>query len=328
MRTTIKIIIVLLTLFMISSTFSESVSSKDSAYTYTSFEGTSLSLYPYVGRHIALLVDSPNLDEKTLTTLVDVMDKAYEYYHEITGREPEPSSHYKYQNRSTVAVVPKTCGYACGYPGSNGIELSSDAFKDLYEGVLSDNLFNQAIFYEFGRNFWFYGDKLEYKDPDDSNSTITGYAVFMRFMAIEKLGINAAPFHDQDFDYFKSEVKKLTDRYLSDPSLNWSNTLKTGNAPSNPMDLGSTDLFASFLFKLNDLFGDEFLTHLWKEVDKRPYSNTTQDAVDNFILAASAASEKNLTSLFEDHWRWPVSGKAKAEALKLFGPPYIIEEKT
>jgi len=288
-------------------------------YEYTSFDKTELTLYPFVGRHTALLAPSPDLDESVLKAIVDAMDKTYDYYKDMTGMEPELS--YNYDGRSTVAVVPKTCGYACGYPGSSGIELSQEAFNDLYNGILSDNTYHQAIFYEFGRNFWFYGDKLEYKEPDDTDCVVTGYAVFMRFLAMEKLGVSPAPFHDTDFGQFKAQVKGMIDRYLSDESLGWENTLKIGKAPDNPMDLGATDLFASFLFKLRDLFGDGFIERLWKESAKRPDAETTQDAVDNFILAASAAAGKNLTEKFSAEWRWPVSEKAKAEAGKRFGLP-------
>jgi len=286
---------------------------------YTSFEGVSSTLYPYVGRHVALLTTKSNLNKTVLKKIIDVMDRSYDYYQGVTGRTPEISK--SYEDRTTIAVVSKTCGHACGNVGSTGIQLTPTAFDDLYNGILSKDEYNQTIFYEFGRNFWFYGDKLEYKDPDDADTVTTGFAVFMRFMVIENLGINPGPFHDQDFAYFKSEVKGLLARYLADPSLTWENTLKVGNAPDNPMDLGSTDLFASFLFKLQDMFGNEFVNKFWKEVDKRPDAATTQDAVDNFILAASAAARKNLTNLFLIEWRWPVSNKAQAEALKRFGNP-------
>jgi hypothetical protein len=38
-----------------------------------------------------------------------------------------------------------------------------------------------------------------------------------------------------------------------------------------------------------------------------PSAVTTQDAVDNFVVAASSAAGQDLVPLFKDRWRWPVS---------------------
>jgi len=65
-----------------------------------------------------------------------------------------------------------------------------------------------------------------------------------------------------------------------------------------------------------------FLTaKLWKEAAKRPRARSTQDAIDNFILAASAAAGKDLSKVFTETWRWPMSEAAKAEAKKLPASP-------
>ena len=290
-------------------------------YSYTSINGTVLTLYPYPGRNIALLVPSPTLDRPTLTTIVDVFDQVYDYYRQTTGRDP--SLYFNYNGLATIAVVPSTCGYGCGFLGATGIEIVNAGFDLLYNAVRSNNQYDQTIFYEFGRNFWFYGDRIEYKAPNDTGAVTTGYAVFMRFMAMEATGVTGGPFNGYDFLCFKSEVQRLLDRYLADPSLTWSNTLAIGRAPANPIGLGATDLFAAFLFELRQLFGQGFIDRIWKEVGQRPRATTTQDAVDNFILAASAASGRNLTSLFSDIWRWPVSSRARSEASSRFGPPFI-----
>jgi len=58
---------------------------------------------------------------------------------------------------------------------------------------------------------------------------------------------------------------------------------------------------------------------LWNEVLKRPEAQTPQDGIDNFILAACAAANKNLTTLFTRDWRWPMSDKAIAEANQRWG---------
>ena len=68
---------------------------------------------------------------------------------------------------------------------------------------------------------------------------------------------------------------------------------------------------------MRDHGGLKFLAALWHEAAQRPPTTTTQDAVDNFILAASAAAHQNLTDQFAQ-WRWPTSDAALAEANQLY----------
>ena len=68
---------------------------------------------------------------------------------------------------------------------------------------------------------------------------------------------------------------------------------------------------------MRDHGGPKFLRALWHEAAQRPAARTTQDAVDNFILAASAAARQNLTDQFAQ-WRWPTSDAALAEADELY----------
>jgi len=269
-------------------------------YEYTSFDGQKLLLYPYAGTHVVLLVTEKYYDQAVLTKITQAVDRAYDYYMQATGREPAPYNCY--QGRSTIAVVPSNHGAAgLGMVGVTGIQILTDNFDTLFRGVADHNQFDQLVFYELGRNFWFYEDKVSYPAQD---SIATGFAVFMRFMSMEAAGIAGGPFGNQDFDSFKAEVKGLLDIYLADPSLNWSNTLQIGKSPGAG---GGTDLFASFMFGLRDRFGDAFLMNIWKEIDALPVRITTQDAVDNFVTAASRAAKQNLRGLFAYTWRWPVS---------------------
>jgi hypothetical protein len=285
--------------------------------TYTSINQDILTLFPVIGRNLVLLVPSPDLDAAVLRQMVDTFDRAYDFYKDATGREPR--LYLNYREMPSIAVVPTTCGAGCGYLGLSGIELQDDYFEKLYQGVLENNQYDQPLFYELGRNFWFYENKIEYKGEDDTRSITTGYAVFMRFIAMEAAGVTPAPYNGTDFSRFKEEVEGLLPTYLLDKSYDWDNTLRLGEAPSNPLGLGGSDLFAAFLFDLRNRFGNDFVRWIWKEVDLRPDAVTTQDAVDNFVLASCAAAEKNLTGLFVERYRWPVSSSAKTEALTRFG---------
>jgi hypothetical protein len=114
-----------------------------------------------------------------------------------------------------------------------------------------------------------------------------------------------APFNEWTFPEFKDTVRGLLDMYLNNASLNWANTL--GQGAGYPDRLGDTDLFAAFCFYLMEHYGGKtWVENVWKYAGQRPHAATTQDAVDNFIIAASQAAGTNLAELFQS-WRWPVS---------------------
>ena len=290
---------------------------------YRSFERERLKRFVWLGKHTAFLTVRSDLDPKVMAKLNDTFDKVYASYKDATGREP--AQHKQHEGRVTIAEVTNTCGAGCGMLGATGIELIPACFGELYDGVARHNEYDQALPYEFGRNFWFYRSQLVQAGdkPDDAyaSSVITGYAVFMRFMALDAAGVELGSFRGKSGKEFRKRVEELVDLYVADPKQTWENTLKVGGAPKNPMDLNGTDLFASFCFRLaRDRGGREFIGKLWKEVEKRPAAQTTQDSVDNFILAASAAAGENLTSLFTETWRWPMSDAAKLDAAKIGEP--------
>ena len=289
---------------------------KPTSQAYTTFGGDVLNLFMYKGSKTAILANSDSLDPTAMSKWLNAMDGTYDFYELATGREPTFYTNVTYfDGRSTIARVDATCGAGCGYVGWTGIEIMGTYFDYFYEQLLNRNRYDQVPFYEFGRNFWFYSDKLEYKD---NGPVGTGYAVFMRFAAIDYLGLDGAPYNGWlPYTEFESQIRGLRAQYLSDPSLNWSNTLGIGQGvPQSAW--GAADLFTSFCFYLQDTYGTQWVLDVWKEAAVRPDATTTQDAVDNFVIAASLAANSNLAPLF-DYWRWPVSQNAinELQALKL-----------
>jgi hypothetical protein len=287
------------------------------AVPYQSFNGAALQLYPWRGERVALLTPTADLDPAVMQRIVNSFDRVYDYYHAATGRTPQPAR--VLDGLSTIAVVPSTCGAGCAYLGSTGIEMLPEWFNTLYTGVRDRNQFDQVVFYEFGRNFWFYSPPLEYKAPENGGSVVTGYAVLMRFLSMEAVGASGGPFNGVPFSQFRQTVEGLVDTYTATPNLNWQNTLAIGLAPPNSMNLGGADLFASFVLRLRrDYGGEAFIRQLWPAAGNRPAASTTQQTVDNFIIAASVAANRNLTNLFTTQWRWPLSEAARAELAALF----------
>lgn len=296
----------LCTLLVATITF---LSFAQTPFDYTSFEGEELSLFSWEGEKIMLLTSSDELNATTISDFLVTMDAAYDYYTHCTGREPTYYHNVTYFNGlSTIAEVPSTCGAACGYLGWTGIEILTPYFDRVYNFLNDDGLYDHIPFYEFGRNFWFYGDKLKYEENDP---VTTGFAVFMQYMIIEAIGVEGAPFGSWTFEGYKNMIIDKVYAYSADSSFNWHNTLGVGlGLPNTPG--GEADLFASFCFYLNDYYcGSEWVENVWKFAEQRPNAVTTQDAVDNFVIASSQAANSDLVSLFK-YWRWPVSSSAEA----------------
>jgi len=303
------------------------------------------TFYPWPGRKVAIQTPRANghynssaasdNNPAVMAKIVQVLDAAYDWYVDATGRTPSVSNHY--QSRLTFTVIEPNCGAACGRLGSTGIELSSATYEALYKGV-RDSLanpttyprptFDQAVFYELGRNFWLFESELSYKDqltnPDgtkrgNGGSVVTGYAVAMRFYSMEAAGVDGANFGTLPFPDLKQDVEELVDTYLANTSLTWQNTLAQDKGIPNVY--GGADLFASFVMRIASAHPDrQFIKLVWKHADNQPNASTTQQTVDNFIVATSLAANTNLTAVFSG-WRWPAPSSTALSKISHLNSP-------
>jgi serralysin len=298
---------------------------------YQAFDGKPYFLQPWLGRNVAILAPTnPPLSTNIMGPVLVALDAAWDFYQSSgpPGRQPGVLASTTLLGRDTIAVVNSTCGAGCSYLGYTGTEMLSDYFQILYNGYRTQHQFDQVLFYELGRTFWFYDGQLNYHPPD-VDPCATGFAVYMRFLSMDAAGVAGGPFNGVSFTQFRMEVTNLIQTYISTPSFNWSNTFRVGTAPSNALGLGTTDLFASLLMRIGqDFGGPTFGIDLWKQVALRPVAlHTTQEAVDNFILAACATVGKNLTGMFINTWKFPVSTTAIKEALQRWGQPVVIHPR-
>lgn len=281
---------------------------------YTYFNGTVSNLFAWEGKKVVLLSRNNNLNRAAMFKWVHAVDSTYGYYKACTGKEPVPLPNTYVNNRTTIADVAATCGAGCGHLGATGIEMQSTYFDINYSTIVNTNTFDHLAFYEFGRNFWFYGAKLDYKEP--GSFPIAGaYAVWMGSMeGRDAIGVPGSTVYGETYPQAQARFANFLNLYLADPSLNWANTLAVDKGV--PGQCNAADLFTSMCMRLKkDYGGDAFLKNIWKNVDLRPNALTTQDAVDNFFLASCATADKNLTTLFQS-WRWPLSTNALVAASK------------
>ena len=291
--------------------------------TYTGFDDPTAQKTTWVGRNVAFLTESSSLDPVVMDKITTTFDAVFDYYANATGQLPAP--YLTYQGRSLVAEVDVSCGAGCGILGATGVELAAGYFGVLYDAVRTANQYDQVLFYEFGRNFYFYDGKIRYKEtgpmaaPTGSSGWIgTGYAVLMRFASMDATGVNGAPYGGAPFANFRASVEGMVDTYVATPSLNFQNTMLINTPPPGG---GTTDFFASLCLRLAKWYGPQVLSRMWLEIGSRADATTTQDAVDNWFLGCCYGSGRNLTNLFTTTWKIPLSTAAQSEAQTRWGAP-------
>jgi hypothetical protein len=298
------------------------------ATTYTTQKGVVLSMYAWPGAKNAFLTKTAALDGPTIRKIVTAADGTWNYYAGADGALP--SYYFTYTGagaNGTLATIANTgvggvdlCGDGCTYIGATGMEISDNITNYLLTQV-PNNLYDQTIFYEFGRSFWLFPNQLQYQSPADSSCEITGFAVLMRYRSISAQGYTGT-FNGTAANYTTqySNTLGMIDTYAGNASLNFNNTFLTDSF-SSPYG-GCSDLWTSMVIRLaNNYGGEAFIQDLFKEALKRPTATTTQTAIDNFVLAASASASKNLTFTFGTTWKWPISTSAQNEAQSRWGNP-------
>lgn len=263
---------------------------------YVSFFGETYDLTPWQGSNIVYLTQRDDLDPSVMGRIVSATDAAYGVYQTFTGREPTPFAPTTLNGRSTIAEVPDgaTCGAGCGYLGLTGIELASPYFRILYDRVAADGLYDQAVFYELGRNFWFYQSQLGALDP-----FVTGFAIANRFVSMGEADLPGAPFNGIPFEEFQNSITSdLLDIYFGTPGANWENTLGQNRAPTNPFGWGAPDLAASFFYSIYSDNGLNGYASFFQELSLLPPAADAANAVANFQIAAQRATGRDYGELF------------------------------
>lgn len=278
---------------------------------YTSFASNDYSRYVYEGHNVAVLVpenySSASNDAANVRKLTLACDNIYNFYAKITGKTPILSK--TFNNKTTLAFsIDPTCGYGCALVGFTGQEFAVGAWDNIKQFIANDEI-DTVIPYEFGRNFWFYSNKLGYL----VNDIVKGaFAIYNRLQAFKYTGLKAAPFNGTPYSIFYSAIKNLVYTYVEDSTKNWDNTLKIDVGVTNSLGLGASDLFASICLDLSSRFPASFDENVWKISETLPDRTTSQDAADNFIIASSLAVNRDLRSLFS-YYKFNITSRVNNE---------------
>lgn len=265
---------------------------------YTSQEGQTYTLYPWFGQKVVLLTQSGSLDAPTMTAILAALDSAWSVYEQITGGNPISYGPTTLNGRDIIAEVPDgaACGAACSYLGSTGTDLEATYFLVLYNGVLQNHQYDQAMFYEFGRNFWFYQPQLGPVDP-----FVTGFAIANRFISMDRSGLSGGPFNNLSYSNFEqSDMVDLLNSYLANPAYTWRNTLLTGAPFPNPNNWDAADLAGSMFYRIYSDSGFDAYQSFWRALSQLPSVTAPADTIRNFLGAAKTATGTDYSFLFKD----------------------------
>ena len=271
----------------------------------------SLKLVPWTGQNVVLLTTTANHDPAVMARILARLDGGWKLYADLTGKAPGVFK--QINGKPTINAIPDgslTCGYGCGYIGVSGIEVGGFYASD-YPLVAKDpEAFPHYYFYEMGRNYYTFGDR--------HSAFITGYAVFMRYVCMDNLKC-------KDTDVGTRKVIEQAEELLAKSDMPFLKAFTTldgldEKAPRLKDVKGPSDqpvMYASAMLKLHrELGGDDWLKRFYAALRKCPaVALRSKDAglaqSTNWLIAASAASRKDLSPVFVDRWRLPLRPEAR-----------------
>lgn len=277
--------------------------------------GIDTRLYPWQGEQVVFLTPTKDLDGDVMQRFIERLDGGWKCYAEIIGRAPRNRRNLR--GKAPIAAVPDgrlTCGVGCGMIGHVGIEVCAFSPHD-YEMVAGNrDAFPHYYFYEMGRNYFVFGDR--------HSEFTTGFAVFMRYVCMDVLACD-----DPDADTRKT-IEAAEALYADSPMpFLEAFTMQGGLGEKAPRlkdargrAIHPSDqpvLFASAMLKLRrDCGGDDFLKRFYRELLTCPETRPVdaKSALRQALywqVAASRAAERDLSPVFVDRWRLPLSQRTR-----------------
>lgn len=277
---------------------------------------TSLMLLPWPGTNIVFLTTNGTYDRVLMGRWVSRLDQGWAIYEDLTGAKPHPFK--QLDGKTTIAAVPGfkfTCGAGCGYVGSTGIELAM-FYRWNYPALRKrPDSMPHYVFYEMGRNFYTFGNR--------HSAFTTGFAVFMRYVCMDTIGC-------EDDDRKTRETIEAVEPLIRRSDMSFLKTFTNAGGLSekqprvkdaegkwiNPSDQPVT--YASAMLRLwKENGGNDWLRRFYRELATCPSvkARSREGALAqswNWLIAASVAARKDLTPVFVNDWRMPLSAETRA----------------
>jgi N-acetyl-beta-hexosaminidase/lysophospholipase L1-like esterase len=278
--------------------------------------GLSLLLTPWTGTNVIFLTTDDTLDPGLMGIWVSRLDAGWQMYADLTGRRPSPLR--QFEGKVTIAAVPGydlTCGAGCGYVGATGIELAMFYDHNYPELKTRPKAMPHYVFYEMGRNFYTFGDRL--------SCFITGFAVFMRYVCMDALQCEDADAQTRQViegvePRFSASGLTFLDLFTTSTGVDEKvSRIKDGNGKLiEPSD--QPVCYASAMLRLRrQNGGDAWVKRFFHELAACPTANpaTKEGALKQswyWLLCASLAAQKDLSPVFAGEWKLPLADDTRA----------------
>lgn len=265
---------------------------------YVSFLEGTYQLYTWEGKHVMLLTDKQSLDRKVIDRILTLTDSAYRFLQQLHQREPQP---YPERKKTIIAVVRHTCGIACGALGYRTIEVSTPKFERIYTQMKDSGTYDTVLFYELGRNYWFYDDQLYASESSPFVKSLRkGYAMFIRHLLVQELEVAPAAYNFDRYDIHLARSRTLFNQYIADTTMNLNRLLDTTSDGEWPgkysrkyfSESFSAEFWASYLLHLYEdpQHGLPFLRSLFDNLRQLDIPANDQELLEQFIRACAMAS--------------------------------------
>ena len=278
-----------------------------------------LNLYPWEGKHVVLMTNSNLHSPEVVGRYLSALDQAYEIYDLMTGNfkkltEQESSWARTYKGKLVIAEIPTTdtlnsadlisCGgNACTAVSTLGIEVRSEVLLSTLWMIENFDVYDTTIFYELGRTFWpqnFCARKISLKTGDP---TITGFAVLMSYVVMEKIGLALGPQEEESGNDFKERLLKVESEFSSGVGFNLLSVFSEGRKISG---FDGNAIWASLMDYLGKNYGGiEFHKKFFSNCSRLPDPSDDIASIRNWRALAEFAAEKDLTQIFTQRWRIP-----------------------
>ena len=274
-----------------------------------------MPMVPWLGERVALVTTEGDYDLATMAAFVAHLDDGWALYEKLTAGKPRPFK--MHQGRPTIVALPAndlSCGYGCGYVGATGIEMTNFYSGHFPALEKNPNTVPHAYFYEMGRNFYTFSDR--------HSCFVTGFAVFMRYVCVETLELVDQDKRTKEVivaaidGYEKSELGFVKAFTTHDGLAEKVNRLRDQNGKA----IAPTDqnvIYASLLLKLRREFGgNEWVASFFENLrtvkpEKISDSDGALRQCVSLLVCASVAAKEDLSPLFCDQYRLPLSSEAR-----------------
>lgn len=282
--------------------------------------GVSFEMLAWAGDHVTFLTKPGEYDEELMAAFVSKLDRGWQTQQELVGAAPRLFRHL--EGKPTICALPKphlSCGVGCGYVGATGIEVGKFDTEDWPEFRKNPDSFAHYYFYEMARNFYLFGDR--------HSLFTTGYAVLMRYACMDELGCEDPDLNTRrtiescEQIYADSEIRFL-DAFTNLTANEKGHRLTDPNGKViSPSD--QPVMYAAAMLKLRrDYGGDDWLKKFLHALGtcKEFKADDERSAIPqclNWLVCASVAAGEDLSPVFVDRWRMPLTKQQRARLEKI-----------